>query len=94
MKKNPSEMWRFPENESSLLESHRAGLFPSKIGISRTTLVGRFERKESDIFEITFSMRFCLSSNVLKGGLIYMFFPLRSRLKIMFGPKHLIFLIF
>ena len=51
------------------------------MGISRITLVGRSDRKESDIFEMTFSIRFCLSSKVLNGGLMKIFFPLRSCLK-------------
>src|ERR1700722_2563671 len=51
------------------------------MGTSRTTLVGRFERKESDTFLITFSIRFCLFSKVLNGGFTYMFFPVKSCLK-------------
>ena len=68
-RRNPLEKWRSPGIVSSLPVSHRADRIFLKMGISRTTLVGRFERRDSDIFEITFSMRFCLSSKVLKGGL-------------------------
>src|ERR1700735_534353 len=51
------------------------------MGTSRATLVGRFERKESDTFLITFSIRFCLFSKVLNGGFTYVFFPVKSCLK-------------